>query len=356
MQIISKAEATAQSTHSVLIYGDPGTGKTSFATSTPNPLLLPFDKAGALRAIGNPDLVQLTNWQDALEFASQPIGTFANYDTVVIDTVGKLLDEAEDYVKVANPAVNVQRGSNALSMKGYGALKSEFQTWFRKLLSHELNIVLIAHAKESSDDTVRPDIVGGSQAIVLQEVDAVAYVHISNDGHRVADFAPRATAVGKDCANLGTYAIADLPTGDFEALGTMQHVINAIRDAIANNIEATAAAKAVFLDVKKRITSAINDSDNLVGAYNAAVAARDEAQSRDASVSEQALLNKQVASQVTDSLNNQRLTTDLEGYNYLLESILQDELLQKDKPLKAALLAAAKNSGFEFNPTSKLFV
>lgn len=351
MKIITKAEATQQSTHSVLLYGDPGVGKTSFACSTPNPLLLPFDQGGALRAVSNADMVQLASWQDAKDFVAQPVGTYVNYDTVVVDTVGKLLDSVAEYVIAQNPAVNQQRGSSALSMKGYGAMKSEFQQWFKQVQAHDLNLVLIAHAKES-DELTRPDIVGGSQTIVLQEVDAVAMLTIVN-GERTAMFNPSARYYGKDCAGLGNYQIAELPTISFDDAGTMWHVLSSIRAAIQRNIEAIKVSKKAYLEMIEAIRVNVATSETVVGALNWVLTILDESQERKLSATETAMQTKESSFQLAKKFEG--ATLDEEAANYCLQAILDQPLLATYKDLKAALNKAAEASGLKYNADKKEF-
>ena len=102
------------------IYGDPGVWKTSLAFTAKNPILFDFDK-GAYRAANRKDTVQITKWS---EVATINANDLEGYDTIIIDTAGRVLDMISDQLKT--DAKNIRRGSNELSMQGYGKLGSMF--------------------------------------------------------------------------------------------------------------------------------------------------------------------------------------------------------------------------------------
>lgn len=64
-------------------------------------------------------------------------------------------------------AKNIRRGSNELSMQGYGKLGSMFTNWLKSAHPNMgKDIVILAHAAEDKDgDNIikRPDMVGGSK-------------------------------------------------------------------------------------------------------------------------------------------------------------------------------------------------
>src|SRR4051812_13159249 len=69
-----------------LIYGQPGSRKSSLAQTTENPVTFAFDP-GIYRAFGRRDAVVFDSWADAVSFDVSP------YSTVVIDTVGMALEK-----------------------------------------------------------------------------------------------------------------------------------------------------------------------------------------------------------------------------------------------------------------------
>jgi GTPase SAR1 family protein len=113
-----------------LIYGQPGVGKTSLALSAPKPLLIDFDNG--LRRVEKQyqtDSVQVESYQDLLDILTKE--DISAYETVVIDTLGKVIDRMGDWLAFSNPKLKQFDGQ--LSQKGWGSIKGEFQRLLKLL-------------------------------------------------------------------------------------------------------------------------------------------------------------------------------------------------------------------------------
>lgn len=119
----------------VFIYGDPGVWKTSLAFTAKNPILFDFDK-GAYRSANRKDTVQIQHWQEVANINPNDLD---GYDTIIIDTAGRVLDLITEHLKT--DAKNIRRGSNELSMQGYGKLGSIFTNWLKSLRNMGKDIV-----------------------------------------------------------------------------------------------------------------------------------------------------------------------------------------------------------------------
>ena len=74
----------------MMIYGQSGTGKTTFSLSSPDTLLLDFDNGvHRLENQHRTDTVQVRTFQEVLNVLEEDL---SNYKTVVVDTIGKMLD------------------------------------------------------------------------------------------------------------------------------------------------------------------------------------------------------------------------------------------------------------------------
>ena len=186
----------------VLIYGPPGVGKTSTAFTAKNPLLLDFDN-GSHRSAFRKGVVLINSWPEAADITEQDVN---GYDTVIIDTVGRLLD----YLSADLIKNNSKLGYNgALSLQGYGQLKARFSLWIKNLSTFGKDIVLISHDKEEKKGDImllRPDIQGSSYSEVFKVVDAAGYLHNPGSGP-VMIFSPSDERIGKDCAGLGEITV-----------------------------------------------------------------------------------------------------------------------------------------------------
>lgn len=183
-----------------LIYGTPGIGKTTFALSASKPVLIDCD-SGLVRV--NPiDLkkhISVESWQDILSILDENL---KEYDTIIIDTVGKALDYLADYLIKAD--MKNGKTDGALSLKGYGALKTSFSSFVKRVRLLNKHLILVAHDKEDKKGDeliVRPDIVGGSLNIVTREMDMIGYLEIVGN-KRTINFNGTDRYYGKNSCDL----------------------------------------------------------------------------------------------------------------------------------------------------------
>src|SRR5690242_2633620 len=103
----------------VLIYGQPGIGKSTIALSAPYPLLLDFDNGvHRVNNLHQTDTVPIEKWEDVLDVLEEDLSP---YKTLIIDTAGKMLDYVSDYMIRQNP--KYKRGDGQLTQQGFGARK-----------------------------------------------------------------------------------------------------------------------------------------------------------------------------------------------------------------------------------------
>jgi phage nucleotide-binding protein len=184
-----------------LIYGQPGIGKTTLALSANNPLLIDFDKglhrvAPAYRK----DSLQVESFRQVLELLSSE--EISDYQTIVIDTLGKLIDRIADYCAELNPKIRQSDGQ--LSMKGWGAVKGQFLALLKLLDSKNKSIIFVAHETEEKDDDKtkkRPDCSGSARKDIVKELDFMGYMSMAGS-KRVIDFSPTEGYYAKNSIGL----------------------------------------------------------------------------------------------------------------------------------------------------------
>ena len=176
----SPSELAPTSTLKVLVYGQPGAGKTTLALSAPNPVLFDFD--GGINRVNKAFQVptlQVSKWEDVVAAIAELKTGSIDFATIVVDTSGKMLDYMSDYIMRVDPKMKMRDGS--LALKGYGKRKVMFTEFLKQCAMMGKNVVFVAHEKESSDnDTriVRPDMSGSSLGDLLKELDLVGYVQM----------------------------------------------------------------------------------------------------------------------------------------------------------------------------------
>jgi hypothetical protein len=197
LKITKAAEPITVDHLNVVIYGPPGLGKTSVAFTANEPLLLDFDK-GSHRAANRKDAVRVSEWSEVAGITAEDL---APYKTVVMDTAGRALDALTVDIIRANPKHG--RGG-ALTLQGYGELKSRFTSFLKLINSFGKDVVLIAHMDEqrSGDDVIeRLDVQGGSKGEIYKAADAMGRLVLSN-GQRWLRFSPTDAAFGKNPGQL----------------------------------------------------------------------------------------------------------------------------------------------------------
>ena len=208
MSLIRKpAQLTVQPTIKVLIYGQPGLGKTTLSLSTPQPLLLDFD--GGIHRVSpqhQTDTLQVNNWDEVLSVLKEDL---TSYKTLVIDTAGKMLDYMTAYLIKNDPKLGKRDG--ALSLQGYGARKVMFSNFLAQVNMLGKHLVFVAHDKEEKDgDTkfIRPEIGGSSGNDLIKEIDLVGYMEAIGK-KRTISFDPCEKFYGKNTCQLET--VINLP-------------------------------------------------------------------------------------------------------------------------------------------------
>ena len=197
------SELSVKATLSVLIYGQPGIGKTTFGVSAPDAVL--FDYDGGVQRINGAHQVptlQPTSWEDTNLALQEIQNEMPEIKTIVIDTVGKMLDYMSAYIIKNDSKMAMRDGS--LSLKGYGVRKTMFVNFIKQLALMGKNVVFIAHEREErrGEETFkRPEIGGSSANDLIKELDLVGYMYAVGK-ERVITFDPAEYYYAKNTCNL----------------------------------------------------------------------------------------------------------------------------------------------------------
>lgn len=250
MPIIKKDDITPERPVVIVIYGVPGSGKTSAATTAAAPLVIDCDR-GFDRAVQRVDTLCADTWQEVL--ANMP--QFHNYKTIIGDTAKSILDDfLAEYVCQLNGKLRTN------TLKRYGAMADEFKAFVAKLRSGGSDLIFICHDKETSEgDTIRhsPDCTGQSKDLLLRIADQVGYISIIN-GKRHISFEPADCYIGKNVAQIPVTEIPDAASPQFN--GFMARVISQVKAAIQSKSEAQRHANTLLAQLRTELAEVSDEA------------------------------------------------------------------------------------------------
>lgn len=205
MNIIKSNEIIKVSNLKILIYGEPGLGKTTIASSAETPLLIDTDN-GAHRSKIRADVMRLNNYNEIINDFDNFKLLMKNYKTLIIDTVDTMLNYIGDY----NIGKNHRLATNNLQY--YGELIKGFEYLIREVSKLNIDILLISHVNEKEDNGIWkkvPAIRGSSSELSVRIADYIGYMYMYNN-NRAIDFSPRETTKGKGAHNIGIVSIPNI--------------------------------------------------------------------------------------------------------------------------------------------------
>ena len=263
----------------MLIAGFPGIGKTTLALSAPKPLYIDVDLSAERinRDVLNmaAGVTQPRDYDElrhdlglgcsGLELQSIK-DNLADFETIVIDTGGKLLTIMGQYGKKIEPKYGQRDGS--LSLKGYGWLGKEFQRFLDHCI-YELDkhIVIIFHTvedKDGDDTKLRIKAEGSSKNSVWEVMDLGGFMEMRGNT-RTIGFSNCERYYAKGTRGIkGVMTIPELSPGTpNNFLTKLFEQYNAVS---AKETEKAAAEKAAYdaaMEQARTIIDGLTDADSV---------------------------------------------------------------------------------------------
>lgn len=264
MSLIKKAnELVIPTTIKMMVYGQAGMRKTTTALSAPKPLLLDFDngvKRVNMSHLDGVDIVQITSWTDVQQVLQEDL---SRYQTIVIDTIGKMMD----YI------ISYKCGTRQPQIRDWGGINQEFSGFVRNLSLLNKNIIFVAHrdTRKEGDDTVFiPALREKSYNSIVTELDLLGYMEAKNENGRVKctiTFDPTNRNDGKNTCNLPS--VMEVPT-NLDANGNLTAKNDFITTQVINPYLAMLQVKKVEIDKYNKVIEEIKEGIEFITDANSA--------------------------------------------------------------------------------------
>ena len=170
-------ESLSDTGFNFLIYGLPGSGKSTISSTFPKPILYVDTENGTKYIETEMDVVLIKEWSDVKEIL-ELIQT-GEYKTVVWDVVDEVYELYLQFLKKEQPGLFNRAGSPTMS--GWGVLKGGWRK-FCKMVCKDANInaIFVCHEKTKQDDDgniveVSPKLMGSLASELVGFVDFVGY-------------------------------------------------------------------------------------------------------------------------------------------------------------------------------------
>jgi len=254
MSLIKKStELNIQTNIKMMVYGQAGMGKSTYALSSPKPLLLDFDNG--VKRINNAhlrevDTVQITSWNDIKNVLREDLSP---YQTIVVDTIGKMMDYIIDF----------KCNGGIPNISSWNGINAEFSWFVREISTLNKHIIFVAHrdTRKEGDDTVFiPALREKTYNSIVTELDLLGYIE-AKGRVRTITFDPTSRNDGKNTCNLP--ATMNIPT-ILDNSGNPTANNTAIQDYVINPYLERLRQKQEEIKKYNEIISEIKEAINLI--------------------------------------------------------------------------------------------
>ena len=238
----------------ILIFGAPGTGKSTLGCSLNNPLVVDTDN-GTVR-VDAAHRVDTSFCKTYEEINADLEKAKGKYESLVIDTGGAFVSFLKEWVKRNEPTATKKGGG--FSYQGYGFVLDEFNMFAAEARKWwKVTCFLFHEATEKRGEEIFYSILceGNAKTTVWNNCTVGARLFIQN-GERYLGFSPTDEYNAKSTSGIkGLIKVPELKEGDVNDF--LARLVDKIRQQRADNAKAFSADKAKYDAAMKRGLSAI---------------------------------------------------------------------------------------------------
>lgn len=183
MKVFNSLDPATKPSILMVVYGEGGVGKTTFAATAPRPIIADCENGSkyfGLRGIES-DVALIESWDDMQEFME--VALTDKYDTVIIDPIGELMEKLVRFMIDRADSKLVQKDGNP-TMAGWGWLKQTMRNFLKVMRDSGKNIIIVAHVQEKDDEgriVKRPMVATKLSEELVNLVDVVGYMTTVSD-------------------------------------------------------------------------------------------------------------------------------------------------------------------------------
>lgn len=180
MKIHNTSDSSVKPSVLMLVYGQGGVGKTTFASTSPKPIIADCENGSkyfGLRGI-KVDVATIDTWTDIQEFYK--FVKESEHETIIVDPIGELMEKLKIHLVNSKEKKWVQY-DGSLTMAGWGEMKERMRNFVKTIKTLNKHMILVAHVEEKEDEgkmIKRPKIMTKMSEELVALVDVVGYMEM----------------------------------------------------------------------------------------------------------------------------------------------------------------------------------